>query len=869
MFISRRDFLKGTGAIGGLAALGAPLPTIAAAVRQSSEAAAASGGSAVRHVKSTCVHCVNFCGIDVELKDGVIRAVYPDKDRAPYYNVGLCPKGVAAGFNTYNPYRVKTPLKRTNPKKGLDQDPGWVEISWDEAFDTIGKRLAKIKKEDPRKLIWQHGHGKYLIGDQFPKAFCKAFGTPNVVHRTTTCEAARHVADEVTWGYHGFLPDLEHCNLLLNFGGNYYEAEQWSRWLDHATVSAQERGMRIISVEPRLSHCASKADEWIPVRPGKDPVLILAMAKVLIDEGLIDEAFLTTYTNAPDLVGDEGRLLRDKDGNPLVWDTATNMAKPYTAGVVPALKGVYKVDGKQRKTAFQVLVDSLAEVTPEYAQEVADVPAETVRRTALAFGKAAMIGATVVMDGHSLRYRPVAVHTFRGLAAKEYGVQNWRAGLVLQMLVGNVDAVGGLNLHSVYHKPAYLEPSECEYPPSRVDLQQSVFFPHSTHNICQQVALTVLDPKGFGLEYVPEMQIFYGTNRPFSTSETAKQFAALAKTYNVVIDIVMTENATMADIVLPDLTFLEAWHLSPTRYTPQAKHTAIRQPVANVYNIPHDAYSVLWELSKRLGMRDDYIEAINKAWGLKTYPLEPGRDYQDRETVELIWKEKTKGLDFQYAIDHGFKGKMLSVEDTYLKGVEDKFKGPDKPKMFFYADQLPGSFAKIKETAKKHDLKGIDPAVYEIALSPLPRKEHAFPTPHREAKDYPFYLITYKRMYRNQSGNTSLNPILNALGPDTDTNFVLINRATAQSLGVAQGDFLIVESRIGKVKGAAKLTEGIRPDTVAVSYNYGQQSPDLPQYAKKGIWINSVLELHPDRVSGMNSFNDTKCKVYPATRAEV
>jgi len=869
VFISRRDFLKGSGAVGGLAALGAPIPIIAAAASESAQAAADAGAPSIRHVKSTCVHCVNFCGIDVELQNGVIRSVYTDKARAPYYNVGICPKGVAGGFNTYNPYRIKAPLKRTNPKKGLDQDPGWVEISWEEAFDTITKRLAKIRKEDPRKLIWQHGHGKYLIGDQFPKAFCKAFGTPNVVHRTTTCEAARHVADEVTWGYHGFLPDLEHCNLLLNFGGNYYEGEQWSRWLDHTSVSAQERGMRIIGVEPRLSHCASKADEWIPVRPGKDAVLLLAMAKVLIDEGLIDEAFLTTYTNAPDLVGDHGRLLRDKDGNPLVWDTATSTARPYTAGVVPALKGVYEVDGKQRKTAFQVFADSLAEVTPEYAQEVADVPAETVRRTALDFGKSAMIGATVVMDGQTLRYRPVVVHTFRGLIAKEFGVQNWRAGLVLQMLVGNIDAVGGLNLHSVYNKPGYLEPSKCEYPPNRVDLQESVFFPHATHNVAQQVALTLLDPEGFGLEYVPEMQIIYATNRPFSTSDTAKQFEGMTKTYNVVIDIVMTETAAMADIVLPDLTYLESWHFSPTRYTPQAKHTAIRQPVANVYNIPYGAYAILWELSKRLDIRDEYIGAINKGWKLKAYPLEAGRDYTDRETVELIWKEKTQGVGFEYALEHGFKGKKLSPKDTYLKGVEDKFKGPDKPKMYFYADQLLGSLAKVKETASKQGLENIDPARYAIALSPLPGKEHAFPTPHREAQDYPFYLITYKRMYRNQSGNTSLNPILNALGQDTDTNFVLINRATANSLGVAQGDYVVIESRVGKVKGEARLTEGIRPDTVAVSYNYGQQSPDLPEYAKKGIWINSVMELHPDLVSGMNSFNDTKCKVYPAARAEV
>ena len=626
MFVTRREFIKGMGAAGGLAAVGVDLAAIAQAATESQGAgqSAAGGGPEIKHVKSTCCLCVNFCGIDVRMENGVIRMVEPDRERAPYYNVGICPKGVAAGFNTYNPYRVKAPLKRTNRRKGLDQDPGWVEISWEEAFDTIARRLQKIRDDNPNKLIWQHGHGKYLIGDNFPKAFCKAFGTSNVVHRTTICEAARHVADEVTWGYHGFLPDLPMTRLLLNFGGNYYEGERWSRWLDHATVEAQEQGMKIVVVERRLSHCASKADEWIPIRPGKDAVLLLAMARILIDDGLIDEDFLTGYTDAPNLVGADGMFLRDKEGKPLVWDTVSNTPRPYTQDVAPALRGSYEHDGRAYPTAFQVFVDSLSEITPEYVQDVADVPAETVRRLALEFGRQAMIGATVVRGGHTLRYRPVAIHTFRGLSAKQFGVQNWRAGLIVQMLVGNMDAVGGLNLHSVYKKPAYLEASKCEYPPKRVDLQESLFFPHATHNVAQQVALTVLDPERYGLQYKPEMQIFYATNRPFSTSETARQFEGLEKTYNVVIDIVLTETATMADIVLPDLTFLESWHLSPTRYTPHAKHTAIRQPVANVYNIPHDGYSILWELANRLGIRDAYVENINKQWGLKTYPAGAG-----------------------------------------------------------------------------------------------------------------------------------------------------------------------------------------------------------------------------------------------------
>jgi CRISPR-associated protein Csx17 len=309
VYLSRRHFMKGMGALSGVAAAGVPLGTLQAAAERASGESSGDAASGRRIVKSTCCHCVNFCGIDVEMEDDVIRTVGTDKARAPYFNVGVCPKGVASGFNTYNPYRVKAPLKRTNPNKGLDQDPRWVEIGWEEALDTIAGRLRDLRATDPNPLVWQHGHGKYLIGDKFPKAFCKAFGTANLVHRTTTCEAARHVADEITWGYHGFLPDLDHCRLLLNFGGNYFEGEQWSRWLDHATTRAKERGMKVVVVvEPRLSHCASNADEWIPVRPGKDVVLLLAMARVLIDEGLIDQEFLATYTNAPNLVGDDGRF---------------------------------------------------------------------------------------------------------------------------------------------------------------------------------------------------------------------------------------------------------------------------------------------------------------------------------------------------------------------------------------------------------------------------------------------------------------------------------------------------------------------------------------------------------------------------------
>jgi anaerobic selenocysteine-containing dehydrogenase len=80
-------------------------------------------------------------------------------------------------------------------------------------------------------------------------------------------------------------------------------------------------------------------------------------------------------------------------------------------------------------------------------------------------------------------------------------------------------------------------------------------------------------------------------------------------------------------------------------------------------------------------------------------------------------------------------------------------------------------------------------------------------------------------MYRNQSGNTAQNPILNfAIGADAAENFIAVNTTTGKELGIKDGDIVVVESRVGKAKGKVKLTQGIRPDTIAVSYHYGQWS---------------------------------------------
>jgi molybdopterin-containing oxidoreductase family molybdopterin binding subunit len=589
------------------------------------------------------------------------------------------------------------------------------------------------------------------------------------------------------------------------------------------------------------------------------------MANVLMADGTLDEPFLVEFTNAPQLVNAEGKIVMDADGKtPLVWDTVTNAAKAYVAGTKPALKGSYTVAGKPVRTSFQVLSDSVKDVTPQAAEEISGVPAATITSMAQRFAKEARIGETIVLDGQTLRYRPSVLYTFRGLTAKEHGVQGWRAGLILNMLIGNIDAVGGLILGGAYGRPQYFDVSKCEYPPTRADLAQSVFYPYSNHHIAQQPNITMQDPKSWGLNYVPEMQIFYGTNRPVSIPNSWQQFDGLAKTYNVVIDVVMTESCWYADIVLPDKTYLESWHWSPTRSTPDTSHMAIRQPMANPFNLEWDAFTILWEVMKRLGLRDKYAEECNKAWGLKEVTYKPGRDYTQREGVEVLWADKTK-QNFSVALEKGFVGSKKTAKAKYLSGAEDKFKGPGKAKIKFYADHMIETYYKVEGIVKKNGITRIDLPRYKIAYAPLPTLDHTLPTPHREAKDYPFYIVTHKRMYRNQSAFTANNAILNqALGPDAATNYVQINKATADEMKVKDGDKVLIETRVGKVSGLAQVVQGIRPDTIAVSYHYGTFSPGLAPAARNGTWINQVLEYHPDLISGHNSFNDTKCRLVKA-----
>ncbi len=205
---------------------------------------------------TTCRMCGNkaWCSIIVSIRDGVVVGIEGDPSN-PLSQGKLCARGQAAIYNLYNPYRVKAPMKRTNPRKGLDQDPGWVEISWEEALSTVAERLRKIRSEDPRKFahMWGFGGDWWIVQHE---AFLPAFGTPNLL-RSHGVLCPVHYGCSLVQGSMLDKQDVEYCQYLITIGGSLgpnLGSAHSIRALSRARRARHESGCRGSALQPRGDH---------------------------------------------------------------------------------------------------------------------------------------------------------------------------------------------------------------------------------------------------------------------------------------------------------------------------------------------------------------------------------------------------------------------------------------------------------------------------------------------------------------------------------------------------------------------------------------------------------------------------------------
>ena len=641
-----------------------------------------------------CYQCV--AGPDlmrVEVEDGVATRIEPNYNITDNHPGGgrVCVKAYGLIQKTYNPNRVQSPMKRTNPKKGRNEDPGFVSISWEEALDAVASKMRDIRSRGltdesgfPRLAVSFGGGGtptQYM--GSFP-AFLSAWGPIDMGFgggQGVKCYHSEHLYGEL-W-HRAFIvsPDTPYCNYVINCGNNVEAsggvAGVWRQ------ADARVRGLKRVQVEPHLSITGALSAEWIPIKPKTDAAFLFALIHRMIIERdwreTCDVKFLKEDTTSPYLVGPNGFFLRDRETRkPLIGDLSDGTIKMWDEEIGDAaLDGVYAVTGVEEgpdgqiwehdeveaKTAFQLLLDHVTQFDPDWAEGECDVPADKIRQVADEYVAHACVGETIEIEGVEMPFRPVAVMLGKGVNNGWGGYQTCWARTMLASLVGALEVPGGtLGTAVKLNRPAdnrlkTVRPTVdgvMDYPFNPTAKEEWLADPHIRNAYKTLVPLAAdsawspalgpahlpwlfqkKQPEHWPKQTMPEMWINYRTN-PAISSWNAPEVAERIAEFPFTVSFAYTRDETnhMADIILPDCTDLESLQLiqiGSTKFTEQFwKHQgwAIRQPAVLPQVDAMDLTDISTALADRVGIIEEYNSAINRgAAGARLQDREGNYDY--------------------------------------------------------------------------------------------------------------------------------------------------------------------------------------------------------------------------------------------------
>ena len=826
-----------------------------------------------------CYQCV--AGPDlltVKVVDGVATEVEPNFAAAAIHPGGgrVCVKAYGLVQKLYNPHRVRTPMKRTNPKKGRDEDPGFVPISWDEALDTIAQKLLAIRAEGltdesgyPRVAASFGGGGtpQSYMGT-FP-AFLGAWGPVDMGFGSgqgVKCTHSEHLYGEFWHRAFTVSPDTPLAEYVISCGANTEASGGVVGVWRHA--DARIRGMKRVQVEPHLSVTGACSAEWVPIKPKTDAAFLYALMHVMLFEhprNRLDIEFLFKHTAAPYLVGPHGFYLRDPNTRqPLLGGT---LEQSVTADAIEigADDEVLAQGMLKGETAFLKLLVHMRPYSPEWAAAICDVPAARIRRIAHEYLDHAHIGETIVIDGKTLPFRPVAVALGKTVNNGWGGFECCWARTMLAALVGALEVPGGtlgttvrLN-RPLSERHASVKPGPdgfMEYPLNPTDKEHWSAKPNIRNAYRTLVPLAgdgpwsqALGPTHFswmflgetppGLPRVtyPELWFVYRTNPAISFWDT-RQVAERMAQFPFVVAMAYTRDETnhFADILLPDQMDLESLQLiriGGSKYIEQFwknEGFALRQPVVAPRADAKDFTDIATELARRTGLLERYNASINRGTAgvpLKgahwDFSLDTTRAHSRDEiwdavcraaSAELTDGKETCGLDWWK--ENGLRVKPFPQSDWYLfptlaaQGL--RFELPYQERLWRVGQQL-------ARRMHENDMQWWDAQLAEY--QPLPAWKD-FPKLWEtelariggKPDDFPFWLLTSRSMQYAWGGNVGMQIIHEVAGNVAGHGGVIINAKRAAELGIADGDPVEIATPAKNVRARAVLRQGIRPDTL-------------------------------------------------------
>ena len=862
-------------------------------------------------IPTACCRCYSNCAIRVHRMNGVAVQIEGNPDTAMGGAGGLCGKGVAGLQVLYDPNRLNVPLRRTNPEKGLFVDPKWKEITWDEALDEIAEKLGKILADDPGRVLWAFT----TIRPQIATFGIATFGGMKLGNYFAGggglhCGNGAHEVAGIVHGAWSLVPDFKYCNYAIYFGASKgHGAGHSSMITARLAAEARSRGMKLIVFDPMCNFAGGKATEWIPLIPGTDGAVALAMCNVIVNElGIWDEAYIKLKSNSPYLIGADQRYVRDKETNkPQVWDAVEGKAKVYDDSTTKdyALEGMYEVHGAKCQPAFQLVKEYLKQYTLEMASKASTVPAETIHRIAVEFAQAACVGSSITIDGHQLLYRPASAVIFRGGEGHQNSMHTCFAVSLLNQIVGACDVPGGTlgwparglgypatgkiawspyaGVDGILQTQNFGPSGTTRWPPPKLEelefaMGRGPWPPHlpelQHHAGLRDIFPLGLGPFAFvssdqeelwqkvGLRQRFEMMVAYGCNLLLSVASRDSVAEALKKIpFIVVFELFNTElTEGFADIVLPDTCYLEETSVLESEaqnfnypFGSEDWCYHIIQPVVKPGGSRRSYIEVMWALMDKLGRREELNRFINYTFGFegdnKFGPNEKFNMEQlaDRVVKNLFGPEH----DWEWFKKHGFISWPKKVEESYWRYFVDA-------RTPIYLEHMVDIGERFRKINEEIDL-GVDCSQYTPFISWTPCSIHQVDKP-----GYDLYCFSYRDVLHTGSSTMEQPWIEEASGMNPYTYNITMNRDTAMKKGLKEGDIVEIESVSGrKVQGTLKLIQGQHPQTMGIAACSGHWAKGLPIAKGKGTNFDNLLEIdlkHVDPVS-MNLETCVRVKV--------
>ncbi|GIU96201.1 MAG: molybdopterin oxidoreductase [Actinomycetota bacterium] len=832
--ITRRQLLAGAGAGAGAAA-------VASATVFADEIGKEPVPSRLvdRVVRTTCSpNCTGSCGQLAFVRDGRIvkiqqAADYPD----PVYSPRGCMKGLSFHLHIYGPDRITKPLIRTG-ERGSGE---FREASWEEALDHVAAELKRIGET--------YGYDAIHVFGQVPGS--------GYVHKGANYRAAAvlGMSHGTSFDFNGDLPmampitfgvqnaeheakDWANARFLLVVGANPLE----TRIPDaHFLFDAAANGARLVVVDPVFSATASKADTWIRLEPGTDAAFALGVAHVIWREGLHDEAFLRTYTDAPLLVNEStGKRLRESDltegGSAerfVVWDE--RRGGPVTVGtdrlgmpdgVEPALAGSYEVrlaNGARiaARPGFDHVRAEIESWTPERAAEVSGASPEIIEKLARAY--ATEKPAAILMGGG-------ANHWYHGdLIGRAYAL--------LAVMTGNIGrSGGGFSVYVGQYKvrvvvAPWWYPDEIKPP-----IVSTIYW---VEGRTATMNPAVPYPKdGFKALFLTFSNFLLQSPNLNKVYERLREMELV-----VVVDPQMTETARWADVVLPATTWYEKTDLVATPLHPFLQ---LQQP----------AIPPVGEARSELDIWSELVRRIDPETWRRYF-----RDVDEEGAIRMMLAAgdgpggPTEGITLERLREGPVRLRVPDPDVPFKAQIEDL--APFPPVSL----PAPIEATQVFLPTRRIELYKEEDRFLELGEQVATHKDPYDDGVHDPA-EYPLRLLSPHSKWRIHS-TYSNNPWLEEIHGGRPR--VLMHPADAEARGIRDGDEIEVFNSRGSLKAWAHVSEAAAPGTATLPEGWwsryfleGKGVNELTSSA-----INPIHEVWyvPNMWAPSTGWKDCRCEV--------